>query len=530
MRLNMYHGETEVQRNSMNAVCIELIQAMERTKASINAFALSFNLQGKTYQTAKMYMTEIYLPLAQGIIYLGEELIRQNDRFPSDFKADVSPMDVNEDEVREQLREVEQLRASLERMQDQLAILGISIPIYERLEQELKKKLDMLYQYDYSAGSNYNTAAALAAAIAQGLAQLEGNDGFNPGSVTFDTGKKHLGWVEKIDTIHFQRKAKEGFAAYLQEHPHDMDKIGEILKYEATNKSKGQELNDMLATFELRDIVGIKYSMYTASEPYRSLALAYVGDIQVEKLSTNIDAYFSSDKNMIHYHPNQDRSNGEIGDYSTFFHELGHAVDHNHAQTIGVKGYFSKHYQTNGMTLAEYMHVDVEKSVRQEIAHQCQLNGFESLSATEQEEMADRVVDVLNYGGPNRLAGIDLTDEKERELLERVSGTLGAKLEGYPHYVAADVFSGVTGAQVQGSHGYQESHWNDPNTLEKKDELDTEGFASYFGTYMVQGSVDANGEMKELRADKIASVEEYLPASKKHMDQMIQAVQDDIHS
>lgn len=61
----------------MNSICIEIIQSMEQTKSSIIAFLQALLLQEKTYNSAKVYMTNTYLPLAQGIIYLGEEIIRQ---------------------------------------------------------------------------------------------------------------------------------------------------------------------------------------------------------------------------------------------------------------------------------------------------------------------------------------------------------------------------------------------------------------------------------------------------------------------
>ncbi|MED3093845.1 cytoplasmic protein, partial [Bacillus thuringiensis] len=43
---------------------------------------------------------------AQGIIYLCEELIRQNDAFPSQFQSQVASTDVVEQELLEQIREI----------------------------------------------------------------------------------------------------------------------------------------------------------------------------------------------------------------------------------------------------------------------------------------------------------------------------------------------------------------------------------------------------------------------------------------
>ncbi len=80
MSLNMYLGEVRAQTQSMNALCVATIQGMEQAINSIDAFVFDAVLQGQTYDSAKTFFAQTFRPLAQGIIYLCEELIRQNDK------------------------------------------------------------------------------------------------------------------------------------------------------------------------------------------------------------------------------------------------------------------------------------------------------------------------------------------------------------------------------------------------------------------------------------------------------------------
>ncbi|MBJ8092148.1 hypothetical protein JDS71_06160 [Bacillus cereus] len=114
MSLNMYVGEVQNQTQSMNAVCVATIQAMEQAIQSIDTFTTDTVLQGKTYSSAKIFFVQTFRPLAQGIIYLCEELIRQNDAFPSDFQSQVASTDVIEQEIREQIQEINRMVSSIE--------------------------------------------------------------------------------------------------------------------------------------------------------------------------------------------------------------------------------------------------------------------------------------------------------------------------------------------------------------------------------------------------------------------------------
>ncbi|MBK5514517.1 hypothetical protein JFT70_04745 [Bacillus sp. TH11] len=134
MSLNMYLGEVQNQTQSMNAVCVATIQAMEQAIQSIDTFATDTVLQGQTYSSAKIFFVQTFRPLAQGIIYLCEELIRQNDAFPGDFQSQVASTDVIEQEIREQIQEINRMVASIEAISIATVLPGIDAMVIVLVE------------------------------------------------------------------------------------------------------------------------------------------------------------------------------------------------------------------------------------------------------------------------------------------------------------------------------------------------------------------------------------------------------------
>ncbi|MGG2066916.1 T7SS effector LXG polymorphic toxin [Bacillus sp. S14(2024)] len=201
MSLNMYLGEVRAQSQSMNALCVATIQGMEQAINSIDAFVFDSVLQGQTYDSAKTFFAQTFRTLAQGIIYLCEELIRQNDAFPNDFQSQVASTDVIEQEIRDQIRELEQAIAALEAMSEDMPGAQAMLQIYYAMLRKLQEKLEHLYAFNYTSSSNYDTALQLAASVAQGLAQVQGGKGFNAASGTFSIQELNMGWTASIQKI-----------------------------------------------------------------------------------------------------------------------------------------------------------------------------------------------------------------------------------------------------------------------------------------------------------------------------------------
>ncbi|WP_324655855.1 T7SS effector LXG polymorphic toxin [Bacillus cereus] len=203
MSLNMYLGEVQSQTQSMNAICNATIQSMEQAIQSIDAFAIDTVLQGQTYSSAKAYLVQTFRPLAQGIICLCEELIRQNEAFPNEFQAKVASTDVIEQEIREQIRGINQSITSIEAIEILTPMPGVSaiVTVLGAMRKKLEEKLEHLYEFNHSSSNNYSTALQLAASITAGLAEVQSGKGFSPVSGTFSTQGLNMDWVSSIQGI-----------------------------------------------------------------------------------------------------------------------------------------------------------------------------------------------------------------------------------------------------------------------------------------------------------------------------------------
>ncbi|MED2841135.1 hypothetical protein A6279_15275 [Bacillus wiedmannii] len=203
MSLNMYLGEVQSQTQSMNAICNATIQSMEQAIQSIDAFAIDTVLQGQTYSSAKVYLVQTFRPLAQGIICLCEELIRQNEAFPNEFQAKVASTDVIEQEIREQIRGINQSITSIEAIEVLTPMPGVGaiVTVLGTMRKKLEEKLEHLYEFNHSSSNNYSTALQLAASITAGLAEVQSGKGFSPVSGTFSTQGLNMDWVSSIQGI-----------------------------------------------------------------------------------------------------------------------------------------------------------------------------------------------------------------------------------------------------------------------------------------------------------------------------------------
>ncbi|MEZ2648771.1 T7SS effector LXG polymorphic toxin [Bacillus wiedmannii] len=203
----MYLGEVRSQTQSMNAVCTATIQGMEQAIQSIDAFAIDTVLQGQTYSSAKSFFVQTFRPLAQGIICLCEELIRQNNAFPSQFQSQVAQADVIEQEIREQIQEINQSIASIEAVDVAMPMPGIDaiVAVLVAMRKKLEEKLEHLHEFEYTSSNNYSTALQLAASIATGLAEVQSGKGFSPASGTFSTQGLNMEWTTSIQAIGEER-------------------------------------------------------------------------------------------------------------------------------------------------------------------------------------------------------------------------------------------------------------------------------------------------------------------------------------
>ncbi|MBC1553273.1 hypothetical protein HB901_11150 [Listeria booriae] len=194
MSLNVFLGEIDAQSESMVASYHDMIEAMEGLRRAVNEFAFDRELQGKTYDSAKQYFAATYRPLAQGMICLCEELIRQNQAFPQKFRADVATTDVIENEVRDQIRQLDTQIQDIEKLSNNVVGMALITPIFVDLKQKLQEKLEALYQFDAETATSFDRAMDLTANIVQGLAEIDSDKAFQAKTGTFHTMGLNMTW------------------------------------------------------------------------------------------------------------------------------------------------------------------------------------------------------------------------------------------------------------------------------------------------------------------------------------------------
>ncbi|MBC2364603.1 polymorphic toxin type 15 domain-containing protein [Listeria booriae] len=194
MSLNVFLGEIDAQSESMVASYHDMIEAMEGLMRAVNEFAFDRELQGKTYDSAKQYFAATYRPLAQGMICLCEELIRQNQAFPQKFRADVATMDVIEHEVRDQIRQLDTQIQDIEKLSNNVVGMALITPIFVDLKRKLQEKLEALYQFDAETATSFDRAMDLTTNIVQGLAEIDSDKAFQAKTGTFHTMGLNMAW------------------------------------------------------------------------------------------------------------------------------------------------------------------------------------------------------------------------------------------------------------------------------------------------------------------------------------------------
>ncbi|CAG9611989.1 Ribonuclease [Bacillus rhizoplanae] len=286
MSLNMYLGEVRTQSQSMNAFCVATIQGMEQAINSIDAFVGDAVLQGQTYDSAKTFFAQTFRPLAQGIIYLCEELIRQNNAFPNDFQSQVASTDVIEQEILEQIREIERTKAGIEVISSTLPGMQVMVNIFDAMKRKLQEKLEHLHEFNYTSSSNYDTALQLAASIATGLAEVQSGKGFNAASGTFSVQELNMDWTAPIQEI-IENKARE--AEKLKTEMSDSNSEKSLLEKigDGIWDGAGQAVGDIVEGFKsLDDTVtkeNIKYAIghpiETVSTMWNALSDSFINDV-----------------------------------------------------------------------------------------------------------------------------------------------------------------------------------------------------------------------------------------------------------
>ncbi|MDC2864642.1 EndoU domain-containing protein [Bacillus sp. BP-3] len=264
-------------KDAMNNGTVQSVADNGLTKMGKQSYSVIIDA-GKTVGTKEENL--IFRPLAQGIIYLCEELIRENNAFPNDFQSQVATTDVIEEEIKEQIRGIEQTKAGIEGISSTLPSMKVMVDMFDAMKRKLQEKLDHLHRFNYTSSSNYDTAIQLAASIARGLAEVQSGKGFSFASGTFSTQELNMDWAAPIQEIIAKREAEWfssqgveefGQSDFMKNDKTTLDQFKEGWQI-GSGRAVGDEIEGLKA---LSDKETWEDMVYAASHPFNTLRTMY---------------------------------------------------------------------------------------------------------------------------------------------------------------------------------------------------------------------------------------------------------------
>lgn len=305
------------------------------------------------------------------------------------------------------------------------------------------------------------------------------------------------------------------YGNYLKEHPEDLEKIMVIVEYETLHPESVKKTNEFLSPLEMQDVIGIKYLIYTSKEPYRSLCLEYMDEFEITNIKKS--GVFTGESGILFWHKstslvfdiNEDRNNPR-GQYYTFFHEMGHAIDYFYGKENGEGGYYSTTFTTNGKTLSDYNIIDVENNIKSNLEIMLQSKEFDNLSDDEKQKMINNISQNIMQQDKN----YDSLTSTEQNLQDNLKLHYAEEFAGADAESPSDVYGGVTNYTVKGDYGHDSEYWfNESGNIVRK--TNKESFAEFFGRKLTTGNTSVNG---------LKSIGTYLPESSDHMEEMLESM------
>lgn len=212
MSINMFLPNARSQAEAIQAMCQTHIEGFEAVKRAIVQFIATPELKGVTYDSAKKYFSETYLPLTNGMILAAEALQRAAKQFPQKYVSEVDSNSLQEAKLRMQMQRLEQLARFAENMDDMAKSTPLS-PLFEKLagsyrqqKQKIHEKLEKLMVFNGTSLLIFIEAEQLFASIEAGLREVSGGKGFHTSTKSFSTMGMKMGWAAPIEKA---QKAKD---------------------------------------------------------------------------------------------------------------------------------------------------------------------------------------------------------------------------------------------------------------------------------------------------------------------------------
>ena len=251
------------------------------------------------------------------------------------------------------------------------------------------------------------------------------------------------------------------------------------------------------------DIRNIKYLLYTASEPYRSLYLRYLSDFSIGNDGLSSGAYYSPSSKTVNYEYPNSFANDPRGPYTTFFHECGHGID-DVANLTNVGGSDTENFRVYSQNMGR------EVSIREAILFDVYRNTnnphsmvsiANNIIASGKAGSKGNVENVLNAIQSGDSSGLNKNDMVLFKAVinehARSTNNGNVKFES-----VTDVYGGVSGNLLRAKgYGHDTSYWTN-NTMAAK-----ELWAEYFSYNMAND------------AEALNNLRQYYPEAAKVLDQ-----------
>lgn len=210
MSIDMYLNDSLTQATSASHFCQKQVTDYQNLQQAITQFTLQTpNLQGKTYDAAKAYFSQILYPLVQGGILLSEAVEKVAKRFPQQYIEQVDSISLKQSELEAQIRQMNQYITQAEGIRQlllsphmpeehqgfQLNQNTLLLMMYHDLKHKLEEKLQKLLAYNQSSAQFFTEIKSLEQAVNQGLAQTK--TAWNSQTKTFSI-PKDLSWTTTI--------------------------------------------------------------------------------------------------------------------------------------------------------------------------------------------------------------------------------------------------------------------------------------------------------------------------------------------
>lgn len=201
----MFLDSADQQVDAISSQCRTYITGLEDVKTAIAQFALEDSLQGKTYDSAKNYLTTTFIPLANGIILICESLEKAAKSFPKSYRNEVDGISLQEEILRNQINRLTILAQNIENIENSLKATPLS-PLLKHFsetlqnsKQEVQKQLVKLLSFDPVSGQLFIEVEGLIDNVERGLKEVNSGKSFNASTGTFSTMGLNMDWIKPIN-------------------------------------------------------------------------------------------------------------------------------------------------------------------------------------------------------------------------------------------------------------------------------------------------------------------------------------------